>query len=96
MGINDSESTSISSSSITLSCWRAGILWGVSRGAGVVCIRRIGLGCRTCMHSSMGGKVSVSVFVWFSSVYAQAHATDGIVWPPGKVCIQFEKPGITS
>ena len=37
-----------------------------------------------------------SIFVWFSSVYGRAHATDGIVWPPGKVRIQFEKPGITS
>ena len=37
-----------------------------------------------------------SIFVWFSLVYTWAHANDGIVWPPGKVCIQFEKPGITS
>ena len=50
----------------------------------------------TCLWVVKSLSVVDSIFVWFSLVYAQAHATDGIVWPPGKVCIQFEKPGITS
>ena len=74
MGINDSESVSMSSSSITLSCWRAGILWGVSRGAGVVCLRRIGLVCRTCMHSSIGGKVSLSSWLDVCVVFFGLHS----------------------
>ena len=97
MGANGSESVSISSSSVAWSCWGADILWGVSKGDGVVSglvwsVKPV------CTHLWVVRSLSVvgSIFVWFSLVYARAHANDGIVWPPGKVHIQFEKPGITT